>query len=136
MYKLTTLVLPLLVIILFNGCTDDNDPVDLIDDRDAFIGTWNVNETCSKDAYTVTITKDPGNSSQVLIGNFWHVPFCQDLPYAIIAGKSMVIPQQSFCSNAFDVGGSGTLSKNKLTLSYTVSDGADEYKCTAFYEKQ
>jgi hypothetical protein len=135
MYKLTALFLPFFTVILFTGCVDDNDSVDLIDDRDAFIGTWNVIETCSKDAYTVTITKHPGNSSQVLISNFWHVPFCQDLPYAIIAGKSMVLPLQSFCSNSFEVAGSGTLSKNKITLNYTVNDGADEYKCTAVYEK-
>lgn len=136
MFKSAFVYLPLLIALLMSSCTDDNDPIDLADDRDAFIGNWNVTETCSKDAYTVTITKDPGNSSQVLISNFWHVPFCQDLAYAIIAGKSMVLPQQSFCSNSFDVNGSGNLNKDKVTLNYTVSDGADEYKCTAFYEKQ
>jgi hypothetical protein len=135
MYNISSLLLSLLVALMLMSCVDDNDSTDLLDDRDHFTGTWNVNETCSKDAYTVTIVKDPGNSSQVLINNFWHIP-CQDPPFAIIAGKSMILPLQSFCSNSFEVEGSGNLNKDKITLNYTVNDGADECKCTAIYVKQ
>jgi hypothetical protein len=134
--KLTGKINPagiLLLVILLSSCTLE-DPTELIDDRDAFIGTWNVVESCTKDYYQVNITKDPGNSSQVTIQNFWNIPNCSNPPYAIIAGSSIVIPSQSICSDNFEVGGSGSMSKSKINLTFTVNDGADLYTCTATLE--
>ncbi len=116
------------------SCTEDTDPLDFTDDRDNFLGTWNVSESCAKDTYTVTIVKDPGNSAQVIIQNFWHITNCSNPPYAIIAGTTLNIPTQNICNDAFEVNGSGKLDKGKITMNYTVNDGADLFNCSATLE--
>ncbi|MCD4697970.1 MAG: hypothetical protein K8S16_17235 [Bacteroidales bacterium] len=120
----------------FIACTDENEVDDLVDDREKFIGTWNVIESCSKDSYTVQITKDPSNSSQVIISNFWHISNCANPPYGIVAGSSIYVPTQSICSNAFEVNGDGDLDKNVISWSYTVNTGADLYTCAAEYTRK
>ncbi|MCF8369556.1 MAG: hypothetical protein K9G76_10975 [Bacteroidales bacterium] len=128
--------LGLIIIPFFFSCTDEGDLADLTDDREQFIGTWNVQESCSKDAYTVQITKDPSNSAQVIISNFWHITNCENPPYAIIAGNSIYLPSQYICNGTFDVKGDGDLNKQVISWSYTVNDGADLYSCTAEYTRQ
>ena len=127
---------PVIVITILSCAEEDND--DLIDDRNKFIGTWNVNETCTRDSYSVEIIKDPSNSSQVIIKNFWLIGSHEKAPYAIVAGNNINIPKQQMCDNgANEVSGSGTLSKNEKIINwdYTVNDGADLHNCSATYEK-
>ena len=125
----------LLIFIAFISCTDDESIINPQEDRDAFLGSWNVTESCSKDAYTVNIIKDPSNSSQVIIENFWLIGYNEKPPYAIIAGNTLTIPKQYICDNqANEVSGSGKLDKNIIKLQYTVNDGADLWVCTATYE--
>jgi hypothetical protein len=128
------LVLAILVSIALLSCTDDDGLLGS-EDRDAFLGTWNVIDSCSKDAYSVNIIKDTTNSSQVIIENFWLIGFDQKAPYAIIAGTTISIPQQFICdNNSNKVSGSGKLDKKTITLNYTVDDGADLWSCKATYE--
>jgi hypothetical protein len=126
--RLTTLILSFLFLL---SCEEDT--TELPDDRDAFIGSWNVNESCVRDSYTVQIVADPSNSSQVLINNFWNTGNCGSAPYAIIAGNNIVIPTQDFCDGAFEVNGDGDLDKGTISWNYTVNDGADTYSCQASY---
>jgi len=116
------------------ACTAD-DIVDPADARDPFLGNWNVSESCTKDAYSVSIVKDPSNSSQVLIQNFYNTGTCSDPPYGIVAGSSLVLPTQSICDDAFEVDGNATLSKEIISIDYSVNDGADLFNCTATYSK-
>ncbi len=126
----------LLLTLLMNSCTEDNDIVNPQDDRDLFLGTWNVNETCNRIQYQVTIIKDPSNSSQVIISNFWLIGPDEQAPYAIVAGNNIVIPQQNICNDGKTVvKGSGILNKKTIEWEYTVNDGADLYTCVATYEK-
>ena len=99
MSKLTTLFSVVFFTLLFIACTEDSDLVNPQDDRDLFLGTWNVNETCNRGAYQITITKDPTNSSQVIINNFWLIGPNEKAPYAIVAGSNIVIPQQNIYNN-------------------------------------
>lgn len=118
------------------SCTEDADPFNPQDDRDAYVGVWNVDETCNRIPYQVTIVKDLTNSSQVIITNFWLIGPDEKAPYAIVAGNSIVIPQQNiFNDEKTIVKGSGVLDKNIIEWEYTVNDGADLYTCTATYEK-
>jgi len=129
-YIFYTIFLSALII----SCTEGDDLINPIEDRDAYLGTWNVNETCSRDVYTVVIEKDPTNSSQVIIKNFWLIGYQEKPPYAIVAGSTITIPQQSMCDDGSNiVSGSGSLVKNDITWDYTVNDGADLYKCNATY---
>jgi len=120
-------------LLLVSCVADETD--DLVDARDQFLGNWNVSESCSKDAYSVSITKDPSNSSQVLIQNFWNTGNCSNYPYAIVAGNSLFIPKQDICDNAFEVDGNGSMSKETITWDYSVNDGADLFNCVATYTR-
>lgn len=131
--KVNIVINVLIFLIVLVGCTDDTG--DLIDDRDAFLGSWNVSESCVKDAYTVNITKDPSNSAQILINNFWNTGNCGNPVYAIVAGNSAYIPTQIFCNNDFEADGSGDLIKEEISWEYEVNDGADLFKCNAAYTR-
>lgn len=136
MSKLTRLLSLVFITLFFIACTEDSDLINPQDDRDLFLGTWNVNETCNRGAYQVTITKDPTNSSQVIINNFWLIGPNEKAPYAIVAGSNIVIPQQNIYNDEKTiVKGSGVLDEDIIEWEYTVNDGADLYTCTATYEK-
>lgn len=132
--KSNTIFHLLFILIALLGCIED-DMGDLIDDRDAFLGTWNVSETCNRDAYSVQIVKDPSNSSQVLINNFWNTGNCGNSVSGIVAGNSIYITNKSFCNGDFTADGNGDLEKEEISWSYTVNDGADLYTCTATYTR-
>lgn len=125
----------LFIVLLFLFACEEDDPLNFGDDRDAFLGKWNVVESCSKDAYSVNIVKDPSNSAQVLITNFWNTGNCNEAAYAIVAGESLFIPNQLFCDNAFKTDGGGDLNKEKITMSYNINDGADLFSCQATYSR-
>ena len=136
MTKIIKIVFGLFLALKMISCTVEDDPLNPTDDRDAFLGSWNVIESCSKDAYTVNISADPSNSSQVIIENFWLIGFNEKPPYAIVAGTTITIPEQAICYNASNiVSGSGNLDKGKIEWDYTVNDGADLWSCTATYEQ-
>lgn len=136
MMKSLKLISYIVLTLLLVACTEDTDVIDPQDDRDAFLGTWNVDETCNRIPYQVTITKDPTNSSQVIINNFWLIGPDEKAPYAIVAGSNIVIPQQNINNEEKTiVKGSGVMNKNTIEWEYTVNDGADLYTCTAIYEK-
>lgn len=136
MIKSIKLISCLILALLISSCTEDGDIINPQDDRDAFLGTWNVDETCNRIPYQVTIIKDPSNSSQVIIKNFWLIGPDETAPYAIVAGDNIVIPQQNISNDGKTVvKGSGILDKQTIDWEYTVNDGADLYTCTATYEK-
>jgi hypothetical protein len=123
-------------LLLMPGCTED-DIINPVDDRQAFLGTWNVNETCKKDAYSVTIEADTSNSAQVIIKNFWLIGYQEKAPYAIVAGTYISIPKQFICNdNSTQVSGSGNLKNGNIEWTYSVNDGADLSNCSAVYEHQ
>lgn len=129
-------LLGILFFALFLVSCEETDGINPEDDRDAFLGTWNVDETCLRIPYQVTIIKDPSNSSQVIITNFWLIGTGEKAPYAIVAGSHIEIPQQNiFNDEKTTVKGSGTLNKKIIEWEYSVNDGADLYSCTATYEK-
>lgn len=138
MIKIRFYILSLFLLsgIFFQSCTDE-DIINPVDDRAAFLGTWDVIETCVKDAYSVTIEADPSNSVQVIIQNFWLIGYQEKAPYAIVAGTNITIPSQTMCNdNSNTVSGSGKLKDGKIEWDYTVNDGADLFTCSAVYEPQ
>ena len=110
----------MLVLLLLVSCLED-DSEDLLNERDVFLGAWNVTESCSKDSYSVQINEDPSNSSQVLINNFWNTGNCGNSVYGIVAGSSIYLPVQFFCSGDFKVDGSGEMIKEKINWTYILS---------------
>lgn len=130
------LILAALILTIFS-CELLEDP-DPSDPRDNFVGNWNVNEVSSlygTTNYNVTIIYDPGNSSQVLIKNFYHFGL-EIETYAIPTLTSITVPEQSVCNHT--VKGAGKLSSNKNSIDWTYSanDGADIDNVTATFTKQ
>lgn len=123
------------LLILFFACEVFEDPL-ITDPRDNFTGDWSVNEISSlygTTNYNVKIVKDPNNSSQVIIKNFYHFGMDMDT-YAIVTIGTITVPEQIVCNHT--VQGFGKLDKNRIQWTYTANDGADIDNVTATYTKQ
>jgi hypothetical protein len=123
---LILLTFALAIPVLFNSCTKDKT-----DDRDAFVGTWQVSETWTNslgsgtDNYTMTIAVSSTASNAVLITNFAGVGYTAS---ATISGSSITIPVQISSGDSFS--GSGSISGSTLIFNYSVVDGWTA-SCTA-----
>ncbi len=135
MFKRFALITTAAILILISSCEIFDDPLPS-DPRNNFVGSWTVNETSSlygTNNYSATIVKDPNNSTQVLISNFYHFGMEIEI-YAIPTVSSITVPQQIVCNHT--VKGTGTLNKAKIDWAYTVNDGADIDNVIAVYTKQ
>lgn len=112
----------------------DDDP--FADLRDNLVGTWRFDESELKSTlafYNVTISKDPGNSSQVLVRNFGNISRFVDV-YGIVTKNRIEIPEQNVLT--VKVQGIGNLTSNRfMNWTYTTNDGADEKSYSAVAEK-
>ena len=120
-------------LILFS-CEDENLD-DFSDPREQFLGTWDVSENELKDAYSVEIVKNPSNSTQVLIKNFYNY-VTENSPAALVVGKKIYFNNAIFFDSETEVNGEGFLDKDKITWHYKVFDGADEKEYDAIYTRQ
>jgi hypothetical protein len=127
----------LLLVMLFPACLpEDDDPVNPGDPRDKFLGTWKVNETCSRMNYTVQITPDPSNSSQVLISNFGNPGPGYDPAVAIVTSGTITVTSQTI-GEGWTVSGTGSyLTNGTIDWDYTLVIGPSVMDCTALYTKQ
>lgn len=115
-------ILLLLPVILFFGCEIYiiEEPVPW-DDRDAFVGTFSVNdysETLDEHfAYQVVISKVCCNSNQVWIHNFYGVDI--DV-LAEVHGNRITVSRQFI--GDYEVEGTGRLEYDQLTMTFVVRD--------------
>lgn len=106
--------------------------------RAKFKGTWNVSDGCSLSgtaSYQVGVSSGSG-IFDVKISNVWN-SFINSVN-ATISGSSISIPNQEPDNDGFTVSGSGTISSdgNTITWSYTISDGSGATDvCTATWTK-
>jgi hypothetical protein len=103
---------------LFSGCDKDDDGSSGGKDaRDAYVGTWRVEErvigVAEVDYYNVTISKSSVNKNDIVITNFFNEPSISLL--AKVDGDSFTIPQQTFQLLGFS--GSGRKEGNYLRFS-------------------
>lgn len=128
------LLLITLAALQFPAClpTDENPNPD--DPVAKFLGEWKVNETCNRGNYLVTITKDPGNSSQVLLDNFGNPGPGYDPAVGLVTTNSITVSSQSI-GEGWTVSGVGTYhSDGTITWTYTLVIPPNEINCTAVYE--
>lgn len=133
-YK-SSLAALLMLVMIFPACElDDVDPDG--DIRDKFIGTWRFDESEAKSDlafYTVQITKNLGNSSQVLLQNFGNVGNAS--AYGIVTTNRITVTSQTLAS--LTISGSGsTVSNTRMNWTYSIIDGADLINYTAVADKQ
>lgn len=133
------LLLPLTIsLLLLQGCVDELGEDLFADPVDKFLGTWNVQESSTiygdGFVYTVHITRNPQNSSEVLISNFYYQGD-DVLARALIAGNSIQIIEQGICDDSIIVKGSGTWISGNINLQYTANTGADLDEVSAYYSR-
>lgn len=133
--RLLFMLLAMLALMLPACVLDEDDPD--ADPRDKFIGTWRFDESPLKSNmafYNVVITKDPGNTSQVLLRNFGNVGNFHSA-YGVVAGSIIAVESQTVAS--VTLSGTGTLTtSSRMTWTYSINDGADLNQFTAIAEKQ
>ena len=123
---------------LVSGCqpvdqgTTNNDP------RDTYIGVWQFIESSSfkstdGQSYIVSITKDPSNSSQVLLENFGN-PGTQSVSVTGLVTANQIVVSSQNMSNGWTVEGVGKISntaKTAMTWTYPITAGGDKVSYTA-----
>jgi hypothetical protein len=124
--------------LLFSAC----EPVDTTapgsDARDAFVGYWQFIESSSYKStdgqnFIVSISKDPVNSTQVLLKNFGNPGYPNASVTGIVTASQIVIASQSM-SNGWIVEGSGkttNVAKTAMSWTYSITAGGDKVDYTA-----
>lgn len=116
-----------------NSCVDDvvDDPDD---PRAAFLGTWNVDESCVRLNYEVEISAASGDDTKVLMDNFALTGPGYPPAYGFVNGNVIEVPEQ-IIGNDWKVEGTGTLQTNgKILWSYFIEIAGDGSNCEAEYQ--
>ncbi|MCP4552824.1 MAG: hypothetical protein GY834_12460 [Bacteroidetes bacterium] len=126
----------LAIIISFLSCNPDDDTfVDLGDDRDKFLGTWSVSESCFKTNYTVTISKDPSHSAQILLLNFGNPGPDYNATVGLVAGNKIFVASQ-IIGDDWTVSGTATLLEpNLMSWAYSLVIAGNSLDCSADYDR-
>jgi len=130
-----SILLAVFTIFFISACepVDEDNPDG--DPRDAYIGEWQFVESFKStkgQSYVVDISKDPDNSSQIILENFGNSGVSGVYATAIVTSDQIVIPNQEM-SNGWVTEGSGQMSNQKKTsmnLSYYFIIGADKENYT------
>jgi hypothetical protein len=118
-----------------NGCETTTDTPATDDPRDPYIGVWQFAESgksLNGQSYIVTISKDPGNSSQVLLENFGNPGTSSVSVTGIVTANQIVVSTQSM-ENGWSVEGSGKITnadKTMMSWTYSITAGGDK---TTYY---
>ncbi len=130
----------MLLVLFMGSCLPDEDlDPNAGDIREKFVGTWRFTETpigraLDAVSYTVTISYDPGNSSQVLLKNFAQVGG-QYSAYGIVTNNRITIPSQEL-AQGFTVSGTGTMAgSTSMDWEYTTIAGSTMESFTAVATK-
>lgn len=127
-----------ILVIGFYSCQpdDNNDPQPVEDPRDKFIGVWTCHENShihGPSTYPVTISKDPSNTSYVLLADFYMLGDTIKIQ-GLVTNSTISVNAQTTCSCTFN--GSGTLTNSTtMNWNYTATDFADIDTCTAVYNR-
>ena len=115
--------------------TETDDNVNPTDPRDKFLGEWKVNETCNRLNYTVQISADPGNSTQVLIQNFGNPGPGYDPAVGLVVSNAITVGSQ-LIGEGWTVSGTGIYQTGgTITWNYSLKIGQETYSCSATYSK-
>lgn len=131
---LSTIILTSLVIISFSSCEEDED--DNIDIAAELSGVWIFNETqgdFAPQTYTVTITRL--NETEIEIFNFYNLGGSTSVT-AFLDGGGISIPTQSEMGNIIFGSARYTDAFNRMSLDFSVDDGASIDNVIASGQKQ
>lgn len=128
---------------LLSGCETTETPVGGDDARDPFIGYWQFLETggyksTKAQSYIVVVSKDPDNSTQVLLKNFGN-PGTQDINVVGIVTTNQIVVSEQNMTNGWVTEGSGKISnptKTAMTWTYSITAGGEKLYYSANATKQ
>ncbi len=101
--------------------------------RAKFFGSYNVSENCTPSGnfnYQMTIVTSAAGPLSVIINNFYGVGASVT---ATVSGANITVPNQTVTTQgeALTYSGSGQITGNILTMSYSASQGAATDNCSA-----
>ncbi len=134
--KINLMALTIMLITGFSACLpdDSNDP-NPSDPREKFLGEWKVAEDCRRMNYTVTITPDGGNTSQVLIENFGNPGPGYDAAVGLVVSNSLYVNSQTI-GEGWTVSGKGTYQADgSVSWDYTLIISGSQLDCTAGFTR-
>jgi hypothetical protein len=127
---------------LFVSCESDdfydNDPTD---NRNEYVGVWRFTESGYQksglsQSYIVSISKDPSNSSQVLLDNFGNPGDSDNSVIGIVTINQIVVSSQTL-TNGWVVEGTGKKDgQGNMEWTYSIIAGGDKDYFTATAVKQ
>ncbi len=128
------LALTLVLGTFFYSCTEDSIIDPGVDNREKFLGTWTVEESCIRLNYEVAIEADSTDDKRVLLYNFAFMGQEFDPAYGFVSGGTVNLPQQSI-GDGWEIKGSGTLqSDNTIIWTYYIEIGANGSNCQANFQ--
>lgn len=104
----------------------------IIDAVQAFLGSYNVTQSCNSGNSNYPISVLDGGTNSLLLFNFTSLGLT--LNANIIGGDSIVIPLQTYIN--YQIAGTGNLNGSVLTINYTLNDGFATDNCTVTAIKQ
>lgn len=126
------IILILTLAAFYQGCTiGEEDVVNPTDPRSKFLGTWKVNEDCSRANYTILITADPGNSTQVFIENFGNPGAGYDPAVGLVVSNTLLVSTQNI-GEGWTVSGEGKYQANgTMNWTYSLIISGNKMDCSA-----
>jgi hypothetical protein len=124
-----------LLLVAFDSCTPE-DPIEPeVDQREKFLGNWNVQEKINGQvtgAYLSVVSNDASNTSRIRVGNIYNLG-ASSLVNALVAGNSLDISAQSI--TGISITGTGIYSNEGFILNYTAADGSSTSSVQATYTR-
>ena len=122
------------------GCEPLEEDTGSGDPRDKYVGEWQFIESFKStegNSYLVSISYDPNNSSQVILGNFGN-PGSQSVTVTGIVTSSQIVINSQKMSNGWTIEGTGktTATKTVMNWTYAISAGGDKDNYIATATKQ
>jgi hypothetical protein len=134
------LLLTALSSFILTACETTTDTTTGDDSRDPYVGVWQFAESGKSihgNSYIVTITKDAGNSEQVILENFGNPGTSSVSVTGLVTTNQIVVTSQNM-GNGWTVEGSGKITdanKTKMTWTYSITAGGDKTTYTAYATK-
>jgi len=126
--------------LFFIGCEPLDEDTTSDDPRDKYVGEWQFIESFKStegNSYLVSISKDPDNSSQVILGNFGN-PGSQSITVTGIATSTQIVVTSQKMSNGWTIEGTGKTTNviKSMNWTYAITAGGDKEPYTATATKQ
>jgi len=111
----------LVVVFLFQSCAIEDD-TEYSDPREKFVGTWNVSDQPGRINYSVNISKNPAQSTNVLLYNFADMGGSAN---GLVVGNRIIIDKQPIGNDFLSNGTGNFMSENRLEFTFVLDDGID-----------